>query len=64
MEDVESLEQALSVAAGKKRAGEISDENYEAEVKRISERFDEFRRTVGVRPAQNPPEPKWIRTSA
>ena len=56
--DVETLEQALSVAGGKKRAGEISNENYEAEVKRISGQFDEFPRTVGVRPAQNPPEPQ------
>ena len=54
---VESLEQALSVAAEKKRAGELSDQDYEAEVKRVSERFDELPRTVGVRPAQNPPEP-------
>ena len=56
--DVESLEQALSVAAEKKRAGELSNEDYEAEVKRISEQFDEFPRTVGVRPTQNPPEPQ------
>jgi hypothetical protein len=58
--DVESLEQALGVAAGKKRAGELSSEDYEAEVKRISEQFDEFPRTVGVRPAQNPPEPQVV----
>jgi hypothetical protein len=56
--DVERLEQALSVAAGKKRAGELSNEDYEAQVKRISEQFDELPRTVGVRPAQNPPEPQ------
>jgi hypothetical protein len=56
--DVETLERALGVAAGKKRAGDLSNEEYEAEVKRISEQFDEFPRTVGVRPAQNPPEPQ------
>jgi hypothetical protein len=44
------------VAGGKKRAGELSDRDYEAEVKRVSERFDALPRTVGVRPAQNPPE--------
>jgi hypothetical protein len=55
---VESLEQALSAAAERKRAGELSDQDYEAEVKRVSERFDELPRTVGVRPAQNPSEPE------
>src|SRR6202012_4176911 len=55
---VESLEQALSSAADKKRAGELSDQDYEAEVKRVSERFDELPRTVGGRPTQNPPEPE------
>jgi hypothetical protein len=55
---VESLEQALSSAGDKKRAGELSDQDYEAEVKRVSERFDELPRTVGVRPAQNPAEPE------
>jgi hypothetical protein len=57
LETVERLEQALSVASRKKRAGELSDQDYEAEVKRVSEKFDELPRTVGVRPAQNPPEP-------
>jgi hypothetical protein len=56
--DIETLERALSVAAGKKRDGELGNADYEAEVKRISEQFDEFPRTVGVRPAQNPPEPQ------
>jgi hypothetical protein len=55
---VENLERALSAAGEKKRAGEISDEDYEAEVKRVSERFDQLPRTVGVRPAQNPQEPE------
>src|ERR1700759_391217 len=55
---VESLEQTLSVAAEKKRAGELSDQDYEAIVKRVSEQFDELPRTVGVRPAQNPSEPE------
>ncbi len=58
VDTVESLEQALSAAAEKKRAGALSDQDYEAEVKRVSERFDELPRTVGVRPAQNPPEPE------
>lgn len=55
---VESLEEALQSAGEKKRAGELSGEEYEAEVKRVSELFDELPRTVGVRPAQNPPEPE------
>ncbi|MCV7401562.1 hypothetical protein H7K24_15570 [Mycobacterium fragae] len=57
-ETIESLEQALKAAGDKRRAGELSDEDYEAEVKRVSERFDELPRTVGVRPAQNPPDPE------
>ncbi len=56
--DIETLEQALSVAADRKRAGELTTEDYEAEVKHTSEQFDEFPRTVGVRPTQNPPEPQ------
>jgi hypothetical protein len=55
---VESLEQALSAATEKKRAGELSDQDYEAIVKRLSEQFDELPRTVGVRPTQNPEEPE------
>jgi hypothetical protein len=58
VQSVESLEQALSVARDKKRAGSLSNEDYEAQVKLISERFDALPRTVGVRPAQNPPEPE------
>jgi hypothetical protein len=58
VETVEALEQSLSTARDKKRAGSLSDQDYEAEVKRVSERFDELPRTVGVRPAQNPPEPE------
>lgn len=57
-ETIETLEQALATAAEKRRAGELSDEDYEAEVKRVNDRFDELPRTVGVRPAQNPPEPE------
>lgn len=55
---IESLEQAMKTAGERKRAGEISGEEYEAEVKRVSELFDELPRTVGVRPVQNPPEPE------
>jgi hypothetical protein len=55
-ETVESLERALCVAGDKKRAGELSDQDYEAEVKRVRERFDELPRTVGVRPTQHPPQ--------
>jgi hypothetical protein len=58
LETIESLEQALSVAGEKKRAGELSDQDYEAEINRVSDRFDALPRTVGVRPAQNPPEPE------
>jgi hypothetical protein len=55
---IDSLGQALRTAGDEKRAGRLSDQDYEAEVKRVSERFDELPRTVGVRPAQNPPEPE------
>src|SRR6185437_11018448 len=55
---VEDLEQALSAAGDKKRAGELSDQDYEAEVKRVGDLLDQFPRTVGVRPAQNPQEPE------
>ncbi len=58
VQSVESLEQALSVARDKKRAGSLSDQDYEAHVKLISEQFDALPRTVGVRPTQNPPEPE------
>jgi hypothetical protein len=58
VQSIESLEQALSVAGDKKRAGNLSNQDYEAQVKLISERFDALPRTVGVRPAQNPPEPE------
>lgn len=58
VQSVESLEQALSVARDKKRAGSLSNQDYEAQVKLISERFDALPRTVGVRPAQNPAEPQ------
>ncbi len=57
VEPIEKLEQALSLAGEKKRTGKLSNEDYEAEVKRVRDRFDELPRTVGVRPAQNPPEP-------
>ena len=55
---VEKLEEALSTAGDKKRAGELTGQEYEAEVKRVSEQFDRLPRTVGVRPKQNPPEPE------
>lgn len=58
LDDIELLERTLSAAGHKKRAGQLSNEEYEAEVKRVSERFDRLPRTVGVRPAQNPPEPE------
>lgn len=50
---IELLEQTLNLAGEKKRAGHLSTADYEAEVKRVSERFDRLPRTVGVRPAQN-----------
>jgi hypothetical protein len=53
---IESLERTLSTAGEKKRAGELSDQDYEAIVKRVREQFDELPKTVGVRPTQNPPE--------
>ncbi|MGA7130874.1 MAG: hypothetical protein WBZ15_00710 [Mycobacterium sp.] len=55
-ETIESLEQMLSAAGDKKRAGELNDQDYEAIVKRVHEQFDELPKTVGVRPTQNPPE--------
>ena len=56
LETIESLEQALSAAGVKKRAGQLSTEDYETEVKRVRERLDDLPKTVGVRPTQNPPE--------
>ena len=56
LETVESLEQSLSSAGAKKRAGQLTTEDYEAEVKRVHERMDALPKTVGVRPTQNPPE--------
>lgn len=56
LETIESLEQALKAAGEKKRAGQLSNEDYEAEVKRVHERLDDLPKTVGVRPTQNPPE--------
>ncbi|OBI36645.1 hypothetical protein [Mycobacterium colombiense] len=53
VDSIELLEQTLSLAGQKKRAGHLSTEEYEAEVKRVRERFDRLPRTVGVRPAQN-----------
>jgi hypothetical protein len=34
----------------------LSNEDYEAEIKRVRERLDDLPKTVGVRPTQNPPE--------
>ena len=56
LETLESLEQALKAAGEMKRAGQLSNQDYEAEVKRVHERFDDLPRTVGVRPTQNPAE--------
>ena len=56
LETIESLEQALSAARDQKRAGQLGNEDYEAEVKRVHERLDALPKTVGVRPTQNPPE--------
>jgi hypothetical protein len=57
LDTIENLEQELRQAAEKKRAGEVNNDVYEALVQRVTERFDELPRTVGVRPIQNPPEP-------
>ncbi|OBK40899.1 hypothetical protein A5658_20205 [Mycobacterium sp. 1245111.1] len=56
LETIESLQQALRAAGEQKRAGQLSTEDYEAEVKRVHERLDALPKTVGVRPTQNPPE--------
>ncbi|MHA7648895.1 hypothetical protein ACX9NE_03830 [Mycobacterium sp. ML4] len=58
LKTIESLERQLSAAGEKKRAGELTGEEYEVEVKRVSDLFDELPRTVGVRPVQNPPQPQ------
>jgi hypothetical protein len=58
LDTVENIEQELRQAAEKKRAGELSNDVYEALVQRARERYDELPRTVGVRPTQNPPEPE------
>lgn len=54
---IESLEQTLSTAADRKRAGDLGDQDYEAIVKQVREQFDELPRTVGVQPTQHPAEP-------
>jgi hypothetical protein len=56
LETIESLEQAIKAAGAKKRAGQLSNEDYEAEIKRVHQRLDDLPKTVGVRPTQNPPE--------
>jgi hypothetical protein len=56
LETIESLQQALRAAGAQKRAGQLSAEDYEADVKRVHERLDDLPKTVGVRPIQNPPE--------
>jgi hypothetical protein len=56
LETIESLEQALRAARDRKRAGQLSTQDYESEVKRVHERLDSLPKTVGVRPTQNPPE--------
>lgn len=53
VDTIELLEETLSLAGAKKRAGHLGTEEYEAEVKRVRERFDRLPRTVGARPAQN-----------
>ncbi|WP_156746282.1 hypothetical protein, partial [Mycobacterium sp. 1423905.2] len=53
VDTIELLEETLSLAGHKKRAHQISNEEYEEEVKRVSERFDQLPQTVGVRPVQN-----------
>jgi hypothetical protein len=57
VDTIEILQETLNLAGHKKRAGKLTPEEYEATVKEVSERFDRLPRTVGVRPAQNPPEP-------
>ncbi|HEY1841598.1 MAG TPA: hypothetical protein VGG53_15535 [Mycobacterium sp.] len=56
LETIESLEQALKAAGDRKRAGQLSNQDYEAEVKRVRDRLENLPKTVGVRPTQNPPE--------
>lgn len=58
VDTIELLQETLSMAGHKKRAGQLGHEEYEATVKEVSERFDRLPRTVGVRPAQQPPEPE------
>jgi hypothetical protein len=53
VDTIELLQETLSMAGHKKRAGQLSHEEYEATVKEVRERFDRLPRTVGVRPAQN-----------
>ncbi len=58
VDTVELLEETLSMAGHRKRAGQLSNQDYEAAVKDVSERFERLPRTVGVRPVQNPAEPE------
>ncbi|WP_142279342.1 hypothetical protein [Mycobacterium arosiense] len=53
IDTIELLEETLNLAGERKRSHHLSTEQYEAQVKRVRERFDRLPRTVGVRPAQN-----------
>ena len=60
---VEDLEQALSTAGDRKRAGELTGEDYEAEVKRIHEHFEKLPKTVGCGRRRIRPSRRSTRTS-
>lgn len=58
VETVEKLEESLNAAREQKAEDDLDGQEYEGVVKRINEQFAELPRTVGVRPTQNPAEPK------
>ncbi|WP_197283796.1 hypothetical protein [Mycobacterium sp. Marseille-P9652] len=58
VDTIELLEETLSMARHKKRAGQFDNEQYEEVVKDVRQRFERLPRTVGVRPVQNPAEPE------
>jgi hypothetical protein len=55
--NADELQRALREAADSKRCGDLSDEEYESEVKRVHQLIEKLPLTVGVRPTLNPPTP-------
>ena len=64
LETIESLEQALRAAGDQKRTGQLSTEDYEAEVKRVHERLDDLPKPWVCDRPRIRPRPRSTPTSA